>query len=177
MWSWEETLMINSHELLQSISSTHFLKWSQICTWPLWSISLTSPISPQASATRHKTLHLSLGLDQNSDPWRSQKDQRCACVSRLVMLDSLQPLDYSPPGFSVLGILQARILEWIAISFSRGSSQPRDWTLVSGIAGRFFTIWATGKSPKRIRRALQERILSTVSKEANGERRPAPSQL
>ena len=43
------------------------------------------------------------------------------------------------------GILQARILEWLAISFSRGSSQPRDWTWVS-IADRFFTIWATWSS-------------------------------
>ena len=53
------------------------------------------------------------------------------------------PMDSSPPGSSVHGILQARILEWIAISFSRGSSQPRDWTLVSCTAGRFFTVWAT----------------------------------
>ena len=53
------------------------------------------------------------------------------------------PRDCSPPGFSVHGILQARILEWVAIPFSRGSSQPRDWTLVSYIASRFFTIWAT----------------------------------
>ena len=43
---------------------------------------------------------------------------------------------------SVHGILQARILEWVAISSSRGSSQPRDQTQVSCIAGRFFTIWA-----------------------------------
>ena len=56
------------------------------------------------------------------------------------------PTDCSPPGFSLQGILQARILEWIAISFSRGTSQPRGWTLVSCIAGRFFTVWATGKS-------------------------------
>ena len=48
----------------------------------------------------------------------------------------------SPPGFSIHGILQARILEWIAIPFSRGTSQPRDRTLVSCIAGRFFTVWA-----------------------------------
>ena len=41
------------------------------------------------------------------------------------------------------GILQARILEWVAIPFSRGSSQPRDWTWVSCIAGRVFTFWAT----------------------------------
>ena len=50
---------------------------------------------------------------------------------------------YSPPGFSLHGILQARILEWIAISFSRGSSQPRHQTQISCIPGRFFAIWAT----------------------------------
>ena len=49
----------------------------------------------------------------------------------------------SPQGSSVHGILQARILEWVAISFSRGSSQPRDWTQVSCIAGRPFNLWAT----------------------------------
>ena len=49
----------------------------------------------------------------------------------------------SPPGFSVRGILQERILEWVAISFSRVPSQHRDQTQVSCIAGRFFTIWAT----------------------------------
>ena len=55
-------------------------------------------------------------------------------------------MDCSPPGSSVHGILQARMLEWIAISFFRGSSWPRDWTRVSSIAGRFFTIWATRKA-------------------------------
>ena len=44
----------------------------------------------------------------------------------------------SPPGSSVHGISQARILEWVAMSFSRGSSQPRDWTRVSCIIGRLF---------------------------------------
>ena len=52
-------------------------------------------------------------------------------------------MDSSLPGSSVHGILQARILEWVAISFSRRSSQPKDWTQVSCIAGRFFTNWAT----------------------------------
>jgi len=46
-------------------------------------------------------------------------------------------MDSSPPGSSAHGILQARILEWLAIPFSRGSSQPRDGTLVSCIAGGF----------------------------------------
>ena len=53
------------------------------------------------------------------------------------------PVDYSPPGSSVHGILQARILEWVAICFSKGSSQPRDCTQVSCTAGRFFAIWTT----------------------------------
>ena len=52
-------------------------------------------------------------------------------------------MDCSPLGSSVHGILQERILEWIAIPFSRGSSWPRDRTQVSCIAGRFFTSWAT----------------------------------
>ena len=51
-------------------------------------------------------------------------------------------MDYSPPGSSVYGILQATILEWGAISFSRGSSQHRDRTQVSCIIGRYVTIWA-----------------------------------
>ena len=52
-------------------------------------------------------------------------------------------MDCSPPGSSVHGILQARIVEWVVIFFSRGSSWPRDQTWVSCIAGRFCTIWAT----------------------------------
>ena len=50
-------------------------------------------------------------------------------------------MDCSPPGSSFHGILQAKILEWVAISFSRGSSQPRNQTQVSYFAGRFFTNW------------------------------------
>ena len=53
------------------------------------------------------------------------------------------PMDYSPSGSSVHEISQARILEWVAIPFSRESFQPRDQTWVSSIAGRFITVWAT----------------------------------
>ena len=52
-------------------------------------------------------------------------------------------MDYSLPGSSVPEVLQARILEWVAVPFSKGSSQPQYWTQVSYIAGGFFTIWAT----------------------------------
>ena len=64
-------------------------------------------------------------------------------VSLSVVLTLCDPMDCSPPGSSVHGILQVRILEWVTIPFSRGSSWPRDRTWVSCIAGRFFTIWAT----------------------------------
>ena len=53
------------------------------------------------------------------------------------------PMDCSLSGSSVHGIFQARVLEWVATSFSRGSSWPRDQTLVSRIVGGFFTVWAT----------------------------------
>jgi len=53
------------------------------------------------------------------------------------------PTLWDPIDYTVHGILQARILEWVAFPFSRGSSKPRDRTQVSYIAGGFFTCWAT----------------------------------
>ena len=62
----------------------------------------------------------------------------CLCVCEWVLAKLLQlcptlcnPMDCSPPGFSIQGILQASILEWVAICFSRGSPQPRDRTHIS----------------------------------------------
>ena len=60
--------------------------------------------------------------------------------SCLTLCDSM---DCNLPGSSIHGIFQARVLEWVAISSSRGSSQPRDWTQVSCIGGRHFAVWAT----------------------------------
>ena len=60
------------------------------------------------------------------------------------------PMDYSPPVSSVHGILWARILEWVANPFSRGSFRPRDQTRISYIAGRFFTSWATQEAHSRV---------------------------
>ena len=72
-------------------------------------------------------------------PYDSESESEVA-QSCLTLCD---PVDCSPPGSSIHGILQARILEWVAISFSRGSSQLRDWTQISHIAGRRFNLWAT----------------------------------
>ena len=60
--------------------------------------------------------------------------------------------------YTVHGILQARILEWVAFPLSRGSSQPRDWTQVSYIAGGFFTSWAT-----REEEAIKENYYASIS--------------
>ena len=83
------------------------------------------------------------GLD--SDLWLL-----CMCVCVCVCVKSLQscltlcnPMDYSPPGSSVHGILQTRTLEWVAMTSSRESFWPRDWTCVSCdscIAGGFFKV-------------------------------------
>ena len=72
----------------------------------------------------------------------------CVCVSLSVMSDSLWL--FATP-WTVHGIFQARILKWVAILFSRGSSRPRNRTWVSCIAGRFFTIWPTREVIRRIR--------------------------
>ena len=96
----------------------------------------------------HKHLFFSMTSSIGLIVTRSQKPSSwlCVCVCVCVWISEscptlCDPMNCSPPGFSVHGILQARILEWIAIPFSIGSSQPRDQTLVSC---RFVTIWATG---------------------------------
>ena len=67
----------------------------------------------------------------------------CAVFSGSVVLDSATPWSAACQAPRSMGILQARTLEWIAMPSSRGSSQPRDQTQVSHIAGEFLTVWAT----------------------------------
>ena len=92
----------------------------------------------------------SINLKENGK-WVSDVAQLCPTLC--------DPMDYSPPGSSVHGILQARILEWVAISFSRGSSQPRDWTQVSSIVGRHFNLWAT-RDAQKLNSMTQLNVLS-----------------
>ena len=67
---------------------------------------------------------------------------KCHCNVLITQscLTLCDPMDYSLPGSSVHGVLQERILEWVAIPFFRGSSQPRDQSQISCIARKFFTI-------------------------------------
>ena len=80
-------------------------------------------------------------------PTRAKYKHAKSLQSHVTLCD---PVDCSPPGSSVHGILQARILEWVAIPFSRRSSQPRDRTQVSHIAGGFSTNWTTREAQKVI---------------------------
>ena len=85
--------------------------------------------------------------------------QQCTKVKVKVLVTQscptlCEPVNCSPPGSSVYGILQARILEWVAMPFSRRSSQPRDQTWVFCTASRFFTLWATRATPRLIHWSL-----------------------
>ena len=83
--------------------------------------------------------------DGHGLPWKENRlsaGRSLASVAQLC-LTLCDPMDCSLPGSSVHGIFQARILEWVAISYSRWSSQPRDRTRVSCTACRLFTFWTT----------------------------------
>ena len=85
-------------------------------------------------------MHTCVGMAESlcCSPWNYHNIVNWLCVCAQSCLTLCDPMDYT-----VHGILQARILEWVAVPFFRGSSQPRDRTQVSRIAGIFFTSWAT----------------------------------
>ena len=87
--------------------------------------------------------HTAMDIAQGASPKKSSESE--VTQSWSVLCD---PMDCSLPGSSVYGIFQARVLEWVAISFSRLSSPPRDRIQVSGISGRRFTVRVTREAPK-----------------------------
>ena len=89
----------------------------------------------------------------------------CACVFVCVRLCVSHSVvsDCSPPGSSVHGIVQARILEWVALPSSRGFSQPRNQPWISCIAGRFFIIGATREAPDFHRSTMNSQVMETAS--------------
>ena len=116
--------------------------------------SATEKMAGERQPPLQSTAYMTLGKSHNlldKHPWT-----KCiqACVTQLMIKGKWEVLNRSvvihsatpqtcPPGSSVHGILQASILEWVAIPFTRGSSQPTDRTQASSIADGFFTIWAT----------------------------------
>ena len=104
---------------------------------------------------RYFTLTVGSVEQISSDNWRSTVYQAVSTFNMSYSMCSVlsysvgSPVDYGPPGSSVLGIFQARMLEWVAISYSRGFSWPRNWTQVSCVSciGRWIlyhcTTWKT----------------------------------
>ena len=92
---------------------------------------------------------------RNRDPESSSLLGVWVCAQSLQSCPTFcDPMDCRPPGFTVYGILQARILKWVAISSCRGSSWPRDWTHIeltsSALASRFFTTESSGNPSYKI---------------------------
>ena len=106
--------------------------------------------------------------------WRCNKIKRKKeSEDAQLCLTLCDPMDCRLPGSSVHGIFQARVLEWVTISFSRESSRPRDQTCVSCIAGRRFTIWATREAlTTRWKRRNRKKRREDDKRKKQGGRRP-----
>ena len=118
----------------------------------------------QGPSTYFDTTALGIGLDKSFPHFRDEELRLrefkwfgwslCVCLVAQSCPTLCYPLDSSLPGSSFHRIFQARILEWVAISFSRGSFWPRDWTHVFSVsytAGRILTCWAIGEAQLNIR--------------------------
>ena len=164
IWIWEK--IGNWPAVLPSLIYLPWSPWSFLglsgttkIAQPLLDYFLNIPLSAFAQlsyfAKKDKFVEcshiLSLQSTSKNDNWP------CVCVLVVQLCLTLcEPMDCSPPGSPAHGILPTRILEWVAIPFSRISSQPRDQTWVSCIAGRFFTIWATGEAWHLAKRRYKE---------------------
>ena len=128
------------------------------CIFPKWSVLLKQqrelklmnwdccyhPMFPRHKIFENK---VSVFYSARNEVWTGSRRGGFVAQSCPILCD---PMDCSSLGSSVHGILQARILEWVTIPFSRGSSQPRDGIQVSCTAGRFFITWTTrGKNERR----------------------------
>ena len=117
-------------------SSLHGILQARTLEWVAVSFSKGSS-QPRDQTCVSLSLALAGGFFTTSGTWERKSEVTQTCPT---LCDSV---DCSPPGFSIHGVFQARMLEWVAISFSRGSSLPRDRTQVSCIEGRCFTLRAT----------------------------------
>ena len=144
-WKWKSLSCVRLFAIPWTIQSMEF------CRPQYWSGQpFPSPGDlPNPGTEPNLKVVISIEKDSKIQRWnnftevvRLTNASESGSVSRSVASDSLWPMDCNPQGSPVHEILQTRILGWVAIPFSRGSSQPRVQTWVSCIAGRFFTFWA-----------------------------------
>ena len=108
---------------------------AQHCPWKLWCLYPLATATGSQLEQSGRVIQIFFWLCSLQSLF-SELPSDCIRIYPLIMYGS-------PPGSSVLGILQARIPQWVAIPFFRGSARPRNQTQVSCIAGRFFTVWVT----------------------------------
>ena len=120
---------------LQSLPASESFPMSQLFAW--------GSQSPGVSALASFLPKKSQGWSPSEwTGWISLQSKGLSVLSKVKVTQSCLTL-CDPIDYTVYGILQARILEWVAFTLFRGSSQPRHWTQLSHIAGRYFTSWAT----------------------------------
>ena len=139
--------------------------------WPGTYASQGPPYSHSSWWSRNRGKILASLAESRIFPGSFQVSVSPVCAQLLwSCLNLCDPMDGSPPGSSVHGILQAIILEQVAIPSSKGSSWPRNQTGVSCIAGRFFTSWAIKKAPQVdniIFKTLRTRVPSKFNSSKN----------
>ena len=115
----------------------------ELINWKMneWEKSVLPTVQSDKRWTNTEKMIKDTGISSKSRKRKVLLAQSCPTLCGL--------MDCIPPGFSVCGILQARILGWVAMSSSRASSWSKEWTQVSCIAGRFYIIWATREAHKR----------------------------
>ena len=156
-------LVLSSSTLCLCPEGTHCPRWTCSSVWARASdgasqAAIDIPLHPEPRRVAPGPARLAevgLGfclpicIGMNGDPQgdisKSSPTRACVLVTRLSPT-LCNPKDCSQPGSSVHGILQAGILEWVAIPFLRGSSRPKNQIQVSHIVGSFFTTWATRKA-------------------------------
>ena len=128
-------------------------QWHKICTIYFFVKEGAHEGLPQAWGRHHVQLNVATQWHWLSLSYCSANSRKVKALVTQLCLTLCETMGCTPPGSSVHGILQARILEWTAMTSSRESFQPRDRTQVSHTTGRFFTIWATRKASPQIQRA------------------------
>ena len=116
--------------------------WNTLCAVDCYCIRINLP-AKGAAQHRIQSLLKPSWMEHSLTCLRVTSHSSCCFCLSLSHVWLFNSADCDPPGSSVRGIFQVRILVCIAISFSKGSSRPRDRTWASYIAGRLFTIWAT----------------------------------
>ena len=116
------------------------------CHSLLQEVFSTQELNPGLPHCRQILYYLNYALFKMPSSWVC-----CCCLVTKWFPTLFDPMDYSPPNSSVHGISQVKILEWVAIFFSRGSSRPKDQTLIFCVADGFFTTEPPGKPPLRVR--------------------------